>query len=97
MTVRGPLSVTVEGGGEAGLAGPNVELGCGNRGGVAVAWRKRPGGTCTLKRMGLAQLERKFIYFPNFIFSAKTIPGKPKNCLKALKILRKSQKFQENS
>jgi hypothetical protein len=33
MTVRGPLSVTVEGGGEAGLAGPNVELGCENRGG----------------------------------------------------------------
>jgi hypothetical protein len=34
MTVRGPLSVTVEGGGEAGLAGPNVELGCGNEGGA---------------------------------------------------------------
>jgi hypothetical protein len=58
---------------------------------------KRPGGTGRLKRMGLAQLERKFIYFPNLIFSAKIIPGKPRNCLRVRKILRKSQKFQENS
>jgi hypothetical protein len=64
--------------------------------GVAVALRKRPGSMGRLLRMGLAQLERKFIYFPNFIFSTKTIPGKPRNCLKALKILRKSQKFHKN-
>jgi hypothetical protein len=31
------------------------------------------------------------------IFHAKTIPVKARNCLKALKILRKSQTFQENS
>jgi hypothetical protein len=37
-------SATVEGEGEAGLAGPIVKLGCGHRGGgVAVVWRKDQG------------------------------------------------------
>jgi hypothetical protein len=85
-------SATVEGEGEAGLAGPIVKLGCGHRGGGGgLRWSgEKTRGTGRLKRMGLAQLERKFIYFPNFSFSAKTIPRKPRNCLKALKILRKS-------
>jgi hypothetical protein len=36
-------------------------------------------------------------FFSEFIFNAKTIPEKSRNCLKARKILRKSQNFQENS
>jgi hypothetical protein len=38
-----------------------------------------------------------FFLIYEFIFNAKTIPGNTRNCLKARKILRKSQKFQENS
>jgi hypothetical protein len=38
-----------------------------------------------------------FFLFSKFIFNAKTIPLKTRNCLKARKILRKSQKFQKNS
>jgi hypothetical protein len=59
------------------------------------------------QRLGLAEMgrayglgpDRKGIVFliSEFIFNAKTIPVKTRNCLKARKILRKSQKFQENS
>jgi hypothetical protein len=94
----------MKGHGRTLVAGPRKEnglrvesVGLRPSGGVSVVWRKDQGGTGRLKWMGLAQLERRFIYFPNFIFSAKTIPGKPRNCLKARKILRKSQKIQENS
>jgi hypothetical protein len=45
---------------------------------------------------GSAQTERIGFFF-EFIFNAKTIPEKFRNCLKARKILRKSQKFLENS
>jgi hypothetical protein len=34
-----------------------------------------------------------FSFFSEFISSAKTIPAKTRNCLRARKILRKSQKF----
>jgi hypothetical protein len=34
-----------------------------------------------------------FFFFSEFISSAKTIPAKTRNCLRARKILRKSQKF----
>jgi hypothetical protein len=44
--------------------------------------------------LGPFQWDRFFPFF-EFIFNAKTIPEKPRNCLKARKILRKSQKFQE--
>jgi hypothetical protein len=47
--------------------------------------------------MGLAQKNWRNFHFPKLISNAKTIPVEPRNCLKALKILRKSQKFQENS
>jgi hypothetical protein len=40
---------------------------------------------------------RKVLFFFEFIFNAKTILEKSRNCLKARKILEKSQKFQENS
>jgi hypothetical protein len=65
--------------------------------------RKSQGGVEVLPQMGLAQLERKllflffFLHFPNLIFNAKTFPRNPRKCFKAQKILRKFQKFQENS
>jgi hypothetical protein len=37
------------------------------------------------------------LHFPNLIFNAKTFPRNPRKCFKAQKILRKFQKFQENS
>jgi hypothetical protein len=36
---------------------------------------------------------RKVLFFFKFIFNAKTILEKSRNCLKARKIIRKSQKF----
>jgi hypothetical protein len=38
-----------------------------------------------------------FFFFLNSFLMRKQFPGKSRNCLKARKILRKSQKFQENS
>jgi hypothetical protein len=35
------------------------------------------------------------LFFFEFIFNEKTIPEKSRNCLKARKILRKSQTFQK--
>jgi hypothetical protein len=67
--------------GQMGLAGPGHQAG--GRGSERVG----PSGS--------AQTER--IVFFEFIFNAKTIPEKSRNCLKAWKILRKSQKIQENS
>jgi hypothetical protein len=47
---------------------------------------------------GSAQSGRvDFSFFPNLFLMRKQIPEKSRNCLKARKILRKSQKFQENS
>jgi hypothetical protein len=40
--------------------------------------------------------EGRFCFF-RIYFNAKTIPEKSRNCLKARKILRKPQKFQETS
>jgi lipid A disaccharide synthetase len=44
-------------------------------------------------------MKRKVLlfYLPNLIFNAKTFPGNPRKRFKAQKILRKFQKFQENS
>jgi hypothetical protein len=39
----------------------------------------------------------EFLLFSEIIFNAKTIPAKTRNCLKARKILRKTQNFHENS
>jgi hypothetical protein len=39
----------------------------------------------------------RFFFFSNLFLMRKQIPEKSRNCLKARKILRKSQKFQENS
>jgi hypothetical protein len=46
-----------------------------------------------------ARPRKKWIvfFFPNLFSMPKQIPGKSRNYLKARKILRKSQKFQENS
>jgi hypothetical protein len=60
MTRGAHRSATVEEGGGAGHAGPKVELGCGSRGGVTAAWRKRQGSTGGLPPMGLAQKNRLF-------------------------------------
>jgi hypothetical protein len=48
---------------------------------------------------GLGPTRKKafFFHFPNLIFNAKTFPRNPRKCFKAQKILRKFQKFQENS
>jgi hypothetical protein len=53
--------------------------------------RVGPSGSAQTERIGFV------IIFFEFIFNAKTIPEKSRNYLKARKILRKSQKFQENS
>jgi hypothetical protein len=47
--------------------------------------------------LGPNQEDRICFYFPKLFSIAKTIPVKTRNCLKAQKILRKSQQFQENS
>jgi hypothetical protein len=66
--------------------------------GVTSAWRKRQGGTGGLLRMGLAQKDRQVLFFFKIIFIAKkTIPKILEIVLKARKILKKSQTFQENS
>jgi hypothetical protein len=65
-------------------------MGLGGPGGRAGAGWVEPTGSTQSGRVGL-------VFFFEFIFNAKTIPEKPRNCLKARKILRKSQKFQENS
>jgi hypothetical protein len=47
---------------------------------------------------GSAQVGKdRFCFFLKYIFSAKEFHRNPSNSFKALKILRKSQKFQENS
>jgi hypothetical protein len=67
-----------------GLSGP------GGRAGADGPERVGPSGSARSSRID-------FSFFIEFIFNAKIIPEKPRNCLKARKILRKSQKFQENS
>jgi hypothetical protein len=71
----------------AQLSWVGTETSCGK------SWRSKG----RLPRMGLAQNNWRNFHFPKLISNAKTIPVKPRNFLKALKILRKSQKFQENS
>jgi hypothetical protein len=71
----------IEGGGRSGLTEDKGALADFRR----WAWPKR--------------IDRFFYYyyFLNLIFNAKTFPGNPRKCFKARKILRKFQKFQENS
>jgi hypothetical protein len=45
--------------------------------------------------LGPIRLDR-FSFFSNLFLMRKQIPEKSRNCLKSRKILRKSQKFQEN-
>jgi hypothetical protein len=75
-----------------------AELGCGLKHSSRPAEESR--GVGGLPQMGLAQPERKLcfsLHFPNLIFNAKTFRRNPRKCFKAQKILRKFQKFQENS
>jgi hypothetical protein len=67
-------------------------MGLGGQPGAGAGGPERvgPSGSARSSRIG-------FVYFFEFIFNVKTIPEKSRNCLKARKILRKSQKFQENS
>jgi hypothetical protein len=64
-----------------GLSGP---------GGRAGADWVGPTGSAQTGRIG-------FLFFTNLFLMRKQIPEKSRNCLKARKILRKSQKIQENS
>jgi hypothetical protein len=64
------------------------------------AWRSgwRGRGRARAGRVfGLGPFQVDRFSFFEFIFNAKTIQEKPRNCLKARKILKKTQKFQENS
>jgi hypothetical protein len=67
----------------------------------------RPDGPCRAWRPGRSGLGRAtgstqsgrigFLFFSNLFLMRKQIPEKSRNCLKARKILRKSQEFYENS
>jgi hypothetical protein len=46
--------------------------------------------------LGSAQKGRKVLFFLKLFSSAKQIQEKPRKCLKARKIPRKFEKFQEN-
>jgi hypothetical protein len=50
----------------------------------------RPSGSARSSRIG-------FLFFSNLFLMPETIPDNLETILKARKILRKSQKFQENS
>jgi hypothetical protein len=63
----------------------------------ALAGRARVGGGLG-RAFGLGPGRIGFRFFFEFIFlMQKQIPEKSRNCLKARKILEKSQNFQENS
>jgi hypothetical protein len=47
--------------------------------------------------LGPDEKDKVLYFFPKLFSSAKQIQEKPRKCLKAREILRKSQKFQENS
>jgi hypothetical protein len=62
--------------------------------GGPAGWAGRDAG----RAFGLGPMKKDlFCFFPKLLFNAKTIPGNPRKCFEARKILRKSQKFQENS
>jgi hypothetical protein len=71
----------------------------GGRGGLAEKtkehWRTSADGLGPKELIGYYYCY--YYYFSNLIFNAKTFPGNPRKCFKARKILRKFQKFQENS
>jgi hypothetical protein len=76
-----------------------AELGCGLKHSSAPAeesWGRR-----RTSADGLGPTRKKALFFslhfPNLIFNAKTFPRNPRKCFKAQKILKKFQKFQENS
>jgi hypothetical protein len=60
-----------------------------------------PGQAAGPERVGPSGSARSsrvdFLFFSNLFLMRKQIPEKSRNCLEARKILRKSQKFQENS
>jgi hypothetical protein len=67
------------------------------RPGSGPGWAKAGRGWPRAGRaFGLGPLGKN-LFFLEFIFNAKTIPEKSRNCSKARKILQKSQKFQETS
>jgi hypothetical protein len=57
---------------------------------MRVDWRTSAYGLRPTRKKG-------FFHFLNLIFTVKTFPRNPRKCFKAQKILRKFQKFQENS
>jgi hypothetical protein len=63
--------------------------------GVAAACGRDKGARADFR--GWAWPKRKERFFSKLIFNGKTFPGNPKKCFKARKILKKFQKFQENS
>jgi hypothetical protein len=71
--------------------------------GAAAAMADGPGGPVAgPERVGsghrLGPIRKgSFLFFSNLFLMRKQIPEKSRNCLKARKILRKSEKFQENS
>jgi hypothetical protein len=62
----------------------------------ALAGRARVDGGLG-RAFGLGPGRIGFRFFSNLFLMRKQIPEKSRNCLKARKILRKSQKFQEHS
>jgi hypothetical protein len=83
---------------EWAAAGPEASAGLRPTAVQKVTGIRDEGGADGLPQMGLAQLERKFFFhFLNLISNAKTFPRNPRKCFKAQKILKKFQKFQENS
>jgi hypothetical protein len=67
-------------------------MGLGGPGGRADA-----GGTERLGRAARSAQSGRVVFFSNLFLMRKQIPKYSRNCLKARKILRKSQKIQENS
>jgi hypothetical protein len=86
--VRTPRSGGGHGHGSAYLAGV-ADGPCGHGGLVGIDW-VRPSGSIQVGK-------DRFCFFSEIIFQCKTNLGKPRKCLKAQKIPKKSQKFQENS
>jgi hypothetical protein len=72
--------------------GQDIKLGCGERSSV-----RGLVGCGSAFGLGLDEKDKVLYFFPKLFSSAKQIQEKPRKCLKARKILRKSQKSQENS
>jgi hypothetical protein len=79
-----------------------AELGCGLKHSSGPAEESRGRRRTSADGLGPTRKKALFflffsLHFPNLIFNAKTFPRNPRKCFKAQKILRKFQKFHENS